>query len=91
MLESGGCMPPLPAEGDRDGMAVWMSRARDEKVRGRAQYGGTVTALSLFGLETGALDAALMTAWSGDPEEPYLTRPWLARTAEDVLAAAGSK
>jgi len=27
MLESGGCMPPIPAEGDRDGMAVWMSRA----------------------------------------------------------------
>jgi len=71
--------------------AVWMSRARDEAVRRRAQYGGTVTALSVFGLETGALDAALMTAWSGDPEEPYLTRPWLARTAEDVLAAAGSK
>jgi len=71
--------------------AVWMSRSRSEEVRRRAQYGGTVTALSLFGLDTGQIDAALMTTWSQDPEDLYLTRPWLARTREEVLAAAGSK
>lgn len=71
--------------------AVWMSRARDERVRERSQYGGTVTALAVYGLETGAMDAALLTAWSQDPEDPHLPRPWLARTPEEVLAAAGSK
>ena len=71
--------------------AVWMARARKEEVRRRAQYGGTVTALALFGLETGRIDAALLTAWSQDPEEPYLPQPFVARTRGEVLSASGSK
>jgi coenzyme F420 hydrogenase subunit beta len=71
--------------------SLWMSRSRNAQVRDRAQYGGTLTALSLFGLASGRIDAALLTNWSSDPEDLYLPRPWLARTPEEVLAAAGSK
>jgi coenzyme F420 hydrogenase subunit beta len=71
--------------------SVWMARSRNAAVRELAQYGGTVSALSLFGLDSGRIDAALLTNWSEDPEEPHLTRPWLAKTPKEVLASAGSK
>lgn len=71
--------------------SVWMARAKKKDVLRTAQYGGTVTALALFGLETGSIDTALLTAWSHDPEEPYLPRPLVAKTREEVLLAAGSK
>jgi coenzyme F420-reducing hydrogenase beta subunit len=71
--------------------SIWMARARKEEVRRAAQYGGTVTALALFGIETGRIETALLTEWSGDPEEPYLPKPLVARTREEVLSASGSK
>lgn len=71
--------------------SVWMARAKKEEVRRRAQYGGTVTALALFGLDTGRIDAALLTGWSPDPETPHLSRPLVARSLEQVLSASGSK
>jgi coenzyme F420-reducing hydrogenase beta subunit len=71
--------------------SIWMARAKREEIRSRAQYGGTVTALTLFGIETGRIDTALLTDWSRDPEEPYLPKPLVARTREEVIAASGSK
>jgi coenzyme F420-reducing hydrogenase beta subunit len=71
--------------------SVWMARATEDEIRSRAQYGGTVTALALFGIETGRIDTALLTAWSQDSEEPYLPKPLVARTREEVLSASGSK
>lgn len=70
---------------------IWISRARKASLRRRGQYGATVTALALFGLETGRSDAALLTDWSSDPGEPALPRPTIARSAREVLDAAGSK
>jgi coenzyme F420 hydrogenase subunit beta len=71
--------------------SIRMARARDEGVRSRAQYGGTVTALALFAIETGRADTALLTAWSQDPEEPHASTPLVAKTRDDVLSASGSK
>jgi coenzyme F420-reducing hydrogenase beta subunit len=71
--------------------SVWMARAREEKIRSRAQYGGTVTALALFAIESGRAEAALLTAWSQDPAELHLSAPLVARTRDEVLSAAGSK
>jgi coenzyme F420-reducing hydrogenase beta subunit len=71
--------------------SIWMARAKKEEVRHAAQYGGTVTALALFGIETGRVDTALLTDWSRDPEEPYLPKPLVAKTREEVLSASGSK
>lgn len=71
--------------------SVWMARAKSETVRSGAQYGGTVTALALFAIETGRADAALLTAWSRDPEELHASAPRVARTRDEVLSASGSK
>jgi len=71
--------------------SIRMARARDEGVRSKAQYGGTVTALALFAIETGRADTALLTAWSQDPEEPHASTPLVAKTRNDVLSASGSK
>ncbi len=71
--------------------SIWMARAGDDEVRSRAQYGGTVTALALFAIETGRTEAALLTAWSQDPDEPHATMPLVAKTRDEVLSASGSK
>ena len=71
--------------------AIWMARSREDSVRQKGQYGGTVTALTLFGLETGQIDAALLAQWSTDPAEQLLPRPVAATNREQVMAAVGSK
>jgi len=71
--------------------SIWMARAKNEGVRSQAQYGGTVTALALFAIETGRVDTALLTAWSQDPEEPHASTPLVAKTRDQVLSASGSK
>jgi coenzyme F420 hydrogenase subunit beta len=68
---------------------VFMSQAADAAVRGRGQYGGTVTAVLAHGLESGALDGALMAGTSA--RYGLLPEPVLARTVDQVMAAAGSK
>ncbi len=71
--------------------SIWMARAVDNSIRGKGQYGATITALTLFGLETDRLDAALLTRWPSNSQEPFLPEPVVAKTPEQVLAAAGSK
>jgi coenzyme F420 hydrogenase subunit beta len=41
---------------------IAMARATDEGIRSRAQYGGTVTALTCFALDQGLIDSAVLTA-----------------------------
>jgi len=41
---------------------IAMARARDEGIRSKAQFGGTVTALASFALEQGLIDSAVLTA-----------------------------
>mgnify|MGYP000347910183 CR=1 FL=1 len=71
--------------------SVWMAQATQASLRRRGQYGATVSALAVFGLETGRLDAALLSAWAKDPSRPLLSKPVLARSRREVLDAAGSK
>jgi coenzyme F420 hydrogenase subunit beta len=41
---------------------ITMARATDADIRAKAQYGGTVTALTSFALEQGLIDGAVLTA-----------------------------
>ncbi|HUT54355.1 MAG TPA: Coenzyme F420 hydrogenase/dehydrogenase, beta subunit C-terminal domain [bacterium] len=68
---------------------VFMSQSADAAVRERGQYGGTVTALLAHGLESGMLDGALMAGSSA--RYGLLPEPVLAKTVDEVIAAAGSK
>jgi coenzyme F420-reducing hydrogenase beta subunit len=65
---------------------LW-SRSLDPDIRGRAQYGGTVTALTAFALESGTASAAVLTG--GGPTS--FPQPVVARDREGVLAATGTK
>lgn len=66
---------------------IYYARATDPRFQKRGQYGGTVSALTAFALETGEIDGALMT--SGRPEE--YTRGMIVHNREEVMANAGSK
>ncbi len=65
---------------------IYFARSTDESIRSRGQYGGVVTAVSIFALETGILDCALMTGGNYTQAEPLI-----ASAADDMLLCAGSK
>jgi coenzyme F420 hydrogenase subunit beta len=65
---------------------IYFARACDESIRGKGQYGGVVTALSVFALKSGIIDCALMTG--GDFTG---AKPVIAAAADEILACAGSK
>ncbi|RMD85112.1 MAG: hypothetical protein D6815_02600 [Candidatus Dadabacteria bacterium] len=67
---------------------IFAARARDQRILERCQDGGVVTAMLVHGLETGRLDAAVVSA--PDPNKPCAPRPACETTVEGVIAAAGS-
>lgn len=70
-------------------LSTYTGYAADGDIRYRSASGGLVTALLIFALEEGIIDGALVTRMSQrDPLEP---EPFIARTREDIIAAARSK
>lgn len=69
--------------------AAYVGHALDEQVRSKGQSGGIVSALLLYLLESGQVDAALVTKLPVDGSLRPV--PVLARTRSDILAAQGSK
>jgi coenzyme F420 hydrogenase subunit beta len=65
---------------------ITMARAKDDGIRAKAQYGGTVTALTSFALEQGLIDAAVLTA----SDDGMLPGGALATSAAQVRDRAGS-
>jgi coenzyme F420 hydrogenase subunit beta len=61
------------------------ARAVDPEVRARATDGGVVTALLLHLFDRGRIDAAIVSKKA----EPFQRQPWLARSREDIIEAAG--
>lgn len=49
---------------------LYITRAKDERIRAHAQHGGTVTALMALALDEGLIDSAVMAA-QGDSLLPY--------------------
>jgi len=66
---------------------ILTARATDAAVRDKAQDGGVVSALLVFLLEHGEIDAAVVSKTS----ENWEPEPFVATKREDILAAAGSK
>jgi coenzyme F420 hydrogenase subunit beta len=62
-----------------------LPKAKDQEVRSRGTDGGVVTALLPNLFDRGHIYGAIVSRKVG----PFQRRPWLARTREDILAAAG--
>ncbi len=62
-----------------------VARAKDPAIQKKGTDGGVVTAILLHLMETGRIDGAIVAR----QEEPFVRRPNLATTQDDILAAAG--
>ncbi len=69
---------------------VLLTRASEEMVHRMGQDGGLVSALLIWALEEGYIDAALVSHLEGDGTS-WTARPAVASTREEVLAGAGSR
>lgn len=67
----------------------YLGYAADEQIRWQATSGGLVTALLLHLFDRHRIDGALLTRMAAD--DPLRAEPFIARSAEDVRSAIGSK
>ncbi len=69
---------------------IILARAADPEIHERGQDGGLVSAILLWALDHGYIDAALVSYLEGDGTS-WKAVPGVARTREEILAAAGSR
>ena len=69
---------------------IVLARAVDQQVLDLGQDGGLVSAILLWALDKGVIDAALVSYLEGDGST-WKAIPGVARTRDDVLASAGSR
>jgi coenzyme F420 hydrogenase subunit beta len=67
---------------------VMALKAKDAKVTGVAQDGGVVTSILCYALDQGVIDGALL---AGKSDTPWLPKPVVATTKDEIIAAAGTK
>lgn len=82
-----GDLPPSPFWGPAE--AILTGYASDEEVRFAGSSGGAITALLLFALESGLVDRVVQV--NADPQHPTRNMVAVSRTAQEVVAAAGSR
>lgn len=69
---------------------VVLARATDPEVHGSGQDGGLVSAILIWALDHGFIDAALVSYLEGDGST-WKAIPGVARSRKEILAAAGSR
>jgi coenzyme F420 hydrogenase subunit beta len=69
---------------------VSLARASDKELIENGQDGGFVSALLIYALENGVIDAALVSGVEGD-DSTWRAQPRVARSRADVLATARSR
>jgi coenzyme F420 hydrogenase subunit beta len=82
--------PRKPEELSGVAKDIILARASDEMVHKMGQDGGLVSAMLIWCLEKGYIDAALVSYLEGD-KGTWKAIPGVARTKDEVLAAAGSR
>lgn len=78
--------PVTPGSPIGDFISALVTGTKLEEVTG--QDGGTATTMLLHLLDTGKIDAAILT--KNDPKNPWHPLPFIATTREDILSATGS-
>jgi coenzyme F420 hydrogenase subunit beta len=79
-----------PDEMDGVSKDIILARATDTEIHQKGQDGGLVSAILLWSLEHGYIDAALVSYLEGDGSS-WKAIPGVARTRSEILAAAGSR
>ncbi|MHB8668955.1 MAG: Coenzyme F420 hydrogenase/dehydrogenase, beta subunit C-terminal domain [Acidimicrobiales bacterium] len=79
-----------PEEMDGISKDIILARATDPEIHQRGQDGGLVSAILLWCLDRGYIDAALVSYLEGDGRS-WKAIPGVARNREEILAAAGSR
>lgn len=69
--------------------AAWVGHAADTTIRFKGSSGGAVTALALFAVQSGKVDAVAHTI--ADETDPRRTHTTLSRTRDEMLRGAGSR
>ena len=69
---------------------IILARAVDTEMHERGQDGGLVSAILLWAMDHGYIDAALVSYLEGDGTT-WKAIPGVARTREEILASAGSR
>jgi coenzyme F420 hydrogenase subunit beta len=80
----------LPEEQEGICKDIILTRATDKTVHELGQDGGLVSAILIWAMDNGYIDAALVSYLEGDGST-WKAKPGVARTHEDVLRAAGSR
>jgi coenzyme F420 hydrogenase subunit beta len=80
----------LPEEQEGICKDIILTRATDKTVHEMGQDGGLVSAILIWAMDNGYIDAALVSYLEGDGST-WKAKPGVARTHEDVLRAAGSR
>ena len=70
-------------------LGCYVGHALDKGVRYNGASGGLVSALLIYALQERLIDGALVTRMRRD--DPLTPEPFIARTREEILSAAGSK
>jgi coenzyme F420 hydrogenase subunit beta len=79
-----------PDELDGISKDIILTRATDKTTFEKGQDGGLVSAILMWAIEHGYIDAALVSYLEGDGST-WKAIPGVARTREEILAAAGSR
>ncbi len=69
--------------------SLYAGHALDTDIRKAGVAGGVVTALLAYGLESGALDCAIVAGW--DETEPWKVAPKIATTRQELIDCSRSK
>ena len=69
---------------------IILARATNPEIHQKGQDGGLVSAILLWAMEHGYIDAALVSYLEGDGST-WKATPGVARTRDEILAAAGSR
>jgi coenzyme F420 hydrogenase subunit beta len=80
----------IPSEVDGISKDIILARASDDFVHKTGQDGGLVSAILIWALEKGMIDAALVSYLEGDGSS-WKAIPGVARTKDDVIRSAGSR
>ncbi|HMC51449.1 MAG TPA: coenzyme F420 hydrogenase/dehydrogenase beta subunit N-terminal domain-containing protein, partial [Acidimicrobiales bacterium] len=82
--------PRVEAEVEGVSKDIVLARATDPEIQEPGQDGGLVSAILVWGIDHGYIDAALVSYLEGDGTS-WKAIPGVARTREEVLAGAGSR